>query len=82
MRRARSEAAAAAGDPAAAEGEGQQGGEAAAGGGAMCVVCFSHEPNMVFPSCGHLCVCSGCSSSLGRCPICRSRGGPIRVYTP
>jgi E3 ubiquitin-protein ligase MUL1 len=47
----------------------------------LCVVCLERSCDTVFPSCGHMCACSRCSGGLSRCPICRSRGGPIRVYT-
>ncbi|KAL4422883.1 hypothetical protein ABPG75_009080 [Micractinium tetrahymenae] len=66
--------------PAAGHDGGGDTGGALAGG--LCVVCLEHAPDMVFPGCGHLCACSGCGSGLARCPICRSRSRPIRVYTP
>lgn len=46
-----------------------------------CVVCFQRTSTMCWP-CGHLCCCTQCASQggLDRCPICRSRGRPIRVY--
>lgn len=63
---------------------GAEEGEAGAGAAAraVCPICLEREVEMVFPSCGHLCVCSTCGAGLRRCPMCRSRGGPIRVYTP
>jgi hypothetical protein len=54
-------------------------GEGAAGEG-MCVVCFAQPCDTVFPACGHMCACGGCAPALARCPICRARGGCIRVY--
>lgn len=46
-----------------------------------CVVCLNRESQMVFPSCGHLCVCNQCAGTgLDRCPVCRGRGRPIRVF--
>lgn len=75
--------AAGAATPGAAPAAGRGGGDASGGlAGGLCVVCLEQAPNMVFPSCGHLCACSRCGSSLARCPICRCRGRPIRVYTP
>lgn len=69
--------------PAAAATATGEGGDASGGlAGGLCVVCLEHAPDTVFPSCGHLCTCSRCAASLARCPICRSRGRPIRVYTP
>jgi len=53
--------------------------EGAAGEG-MCVVCFARPCDTVFPACGHMCACGGCAPALARCPICRARGGCIRVY--
>lgn len=47
-----------------------------------CVVCLDRASDYVFP-CGHLCVCEGClrsSGSMRGCPVCRSKGNPIRVY--
>lgn len=83
------EAAAAAGQPAAA-GLGGSGAAVAAEGAedeggiarGLCVICFDRQPDVVFPSCGHMCACAQCGSGLQRCPICRSRGRPIRVFTP
>ena len=38
-----------------------------------CCICLTDEPNKVIVPCGHLCLCSGCSTRLGenRCPLCR-----------
>jgi len=49
----------------------------------MCVVCFERDSEMVYPNCGHLCACATCGrmgTAMARCPICRSRGSPIRVF--
>lgn len=48
----------------------------------LCVICFDRQPDVVFPACGHMCACARCGGGLQRCPICRSRGRPIRVFTP
>jgi E3 ubiquitin-protein ligase MUL1 len=64
---------AAAGDGGGADGE--------VGGRGLCVICLERPSDTVFPSCGHMCACSSCSGGLRRCPICRSRGAPIRVFT-
>lgn len=45
-----------------------------------CVVCWTNECNTVFPQCGHMCVCVGCSGGLDRCPMCRVAGHAIRVF--
>lgn len=75
----------AAGAPAASAAEPQPAdvAEAAEGGArpSLCVVCLERPCATVFPACGHMCACSRCSHGLRRCPICRSRGAPIRVYT-
>lgn len=52
-------------------------------GAGLCVVCLQRSSQFVFPGCGHLCVCDSCIRSgngLTKCPICRARGKPIRVY--
>lgn len=59
----------------------ERGGDAAAPGTTMCAICMEAECELVFPSCGHLCVCYECGHALHRCPLCRSRGNPIRVFT-
>jgi hypothetical protein len=47
----------------------------------LCVVCLQRDCEMCFP-CGHLCCCRACGSerALTRCPVCRARGRPMRVY--
>ena len=47
-----------------------------------CVVCIDRPVEVVFASCGHMCCCEKCGLNLTRCPICRLRGGPIKVYRP
>ena len=47
-----------------------------------CVVCIDHPVEVVFASCGHMCCCEKCGLTLTRCPICRLRGAPIKVYRP
>ncbi|KAJ3683855.1 hypothetical protein LUZ60_014082 [Juncus effusus] len=39
----------------------------------ICVICLEHEYNAVFVPCGHMCCCTGCSSHLTNCPLCRRR---------
>jgi E3 Ubiquitin ligase/Zinc finger, C3HC4 type (RING finger) len=50
----------------------------------VCVACLERDSDMVFPGCGHLCVCRQCaaagSNRLNRCPICRVYGKPIQVF--
>lgn len=47
-----------------------------------CVVCLDADVDMVFTSCGHMCVCAGCGHQMRRCPICRTSSPSIRVYKP
>ncbi len=49
----------------------------------VCIVCLERDSDMIFPECGHLCLCRPCVASCGqldRCPICRERGRPRQVY--
>jgi hypothetical protein len=50
----------------------------------ICVACYDNAARLVYPRCGHLCLCERCRAALGptadRCPICRERGTPIKVY--
>ncbi|CAN6452778.1 unnamed protein product [Victoria cruziana] len=39
----------------------------------LCVICLEQEYNAVFVPCGHMCCCTGCSSHLANCPLCRRR---------
>lgn len=49
-----------------------------------CVCCLSNTKCILFVSCGHLCVCSGCSSAFKErrvCPICNTvNSGLTFVY--
>jgi E3 ubiquitin-protein ligase MUL1 len=80
---------------AAAAARRSDGGRSSAAGGAaggregdkearsLCVVCLERPCELIFPACGHLCVCAACGArdaALARCPICRSSGRPIRVF--
>lgn len=47
-----------------------------------CVICLEGRADTVFTACGHMCACEGCSLSLDKCPICRIRSRPIKVYRP
>ena len=48
----------------------------------LCVVCIDRPAAVVFTNCGHMCCCEACGVSLNRCPICRIRGGQIKVFKP
>ena len=39
-----------------------------------CVICLSTKPNVLFCSCGHLCICNKCNKikKLNVCPTCRT----------
>lgn len=39
---------------------------------AECVVCLNSGCEVIYLPCGHVCVCSKCSSSLVNCPLCRA----------
>ena len=71
---------AACGAAASSEGGGEQYEEERMAG--TCVVCIDRQVEVVFTSCGHMCCCERCGSKLNRCPVCRLRGTPIKVYRP
>ena len=50
----------------------------------LCVICLENESKMVYPLCGHLCICKSCATrgnTSSKCPICRSAGKPVVLYT-
>lgn len=50
----------------------------------VCVICLDKRCTLAYAGCGHLCVCSGCStrgSAQTMCPVCRTRGKPIVIYS-
>lgn len=50
----------------------------------LCVICLERDSRLLYPRCGHFCVCRRCSrigTAQTRCPICRSPASPITVYT-
>lgn len=59
----------------------------------LCVICKDEKVSVVITSCGHACLCSGCSESLAnqqdnnkrRCPLCQKvfqRDSMIKMYLP
>lgn len=48
----------------------------------LCTICLEKDCDMVFPNCGHMCVCGSCANSgnMLQCPMCRTHGRPIRVF--
>lgn len=49
----------------------------------VCVVCLD-APSTKAYACGHLCICTACSSrgsAAIKCPICRAHGKPIVIYS-
>jgi hypothetical protein len=50
----------------------------------VCVICLEAASTRAYPRCGHLCVCHACSrrgSASNKCPVCRSGGKPITIFT-
>ncbi|KAL6748566.1 hypothetical protein V8C86DRAFT_3146576 [Haematococcus lacustris] len=47
-----------------------------------CVVCLDGGVEVVFTPCGHLCCCADCGLTMDRCPLCRIKGKPTKVYLP
>jgi hypothetical protein len=45
-----------------------------------CVICLDAPSKCVFIICGHMCVCSKCSTLVVDCPICRKPSSTIIVY--
>jgi len=37
----------------------------------LCVICLDKKKEILLLPCKHLCLCSGCSSSVSDCPLCR-----------
>ena len=48
-----------------------------------CMICLDKEPNVLFCSCGHLCVCSECRKNLknnkNMCVSCREISVNVRI---
>ena len=44
-----------------------------------CAICMQRTCNSAFP-CGHVIACYACALQCDRCPMCRRRGQPIRLY--
>jgi hypothetical protein len=40
-------------------------------GSVECAICLAEPKSMVINPCGHYYMCSGCATSVSRCPICR-----------
>ena len=38
-----------------------------------CVICTAYKPNILYASCGHVCICRSCDGlyPFNRCPLCR-----------
>ena len=41
----------------------------------MCVVCMTNKKNVYLDTCGHVCMCEGCSVNTASCPLCRAAIG-------
>ena len=49
----------------------------------ICSICLTAKSNVAYFGCGHLCMCSGCLSSISdrrRCPICRKLSDPKVLF--
>ena len=46
-----------------------------------CAICLVNKPNVLFCSCGHLCICNKCNKikRLYVCPACRTRNTILRI---
>ena len=38
-----------------------------------CVICVINKPNILYTSCGHICICRSCNQlyPINKCPLCR-----------
>ena len=46
-----------------------------------CVICLVNSPNVLFCSCGHICLCEKCSEieCFDTCPICKTENTILRI---
>ena len=47
-----------------------------------CVIYLSNKPNVLFCSCGHLCICNECNKKIEKinvCPTCRAKNTMVRI---
>lgn len=48
---------------------------------AECVVCMDAKLEMIYPACGHICLCQKCATRVGRkCPVCSQESPPKRFF--
>ena len=47
----------------------------------LCVICLEGIPNVLFCSCGHICICEECSKTnkFKKCPICKNETNILRI---
>ena len=46
-----------------------------------CVICAENNIEMIYPKCGHYCICKRCSGIQGtKCPLCCKESVPIKVF--
>lgn len=57
------------------------GGDESAEEGA-CVACMNAPRDTVYRACGHMVLCAPCAARCPTCPVCRSKGGVLRVFKP
>ena len=46
-----------------------------------CVICMERIPNVLFCSCGHICICRQCNKKqvLKKCPLCKTNNKIKRI---
>ena len=46
-----------------------------------CVICLENIPDVLFCSCGHICICKYCykKQTLEKCPICKTKNTILRI---
>ena len=47
----------------------------------LCVICLEGIPNVLFCSCGHVCICEECNktNNFKKCPICKTENNILRI---
>ena len=47
----------------------------------LCAICLEKIPNVLFCSCGHICICEECNktNNFKKCPICKTENNILRI---